>query len=243
MRKALDLLGNILQQAFEGERIPTNPVRVVRKAKVPRPAEVRPLAPATVEAVRAACSDRDAILISLIAYAGLRPGEALALQWGDVRERTLMIERAASLGEVKTTKTGASRTVRLLAPLASDLREWRMLSGRPADTTLVIPANRDGVWSEDDYRNWRRRKFARALRAADVAPARPYDLRHSFASLLIHEGRSVIYVARQLGQDARLTLSTYGHVIDELEDTPRLNAEAAIMAARAAHEAAHGLPA
>jgi hypothetical protein len=31
----------------------------------------------------------------------------------------------------------------------------------------------------------------------------------------------VIYVARQLGHDARLTLSTYGHVIDELEAPPR----------------------
>jgi len=46
----------------------------------------------------------------------------------------------------------------------------------------------------------------------------PYDLRHSFASLPLHEGRSVIYVARQLGHGARLTLGTYGHVIDELDD-------------------------
>lgn len=38
---------------------------------------------------------------------------------------------------------------------------------------------------------------------------------------MLHEGRSVIYVARQLGHDARLTLTRYGHVIDELEDTPR----------------------
>ena len=45
---------------------------------------------------------------------------------------------------------------------------------------------------------------------------RPYDLRHSFASLLLHEGRHVIYVARQLGHDARLTLTRYGHTIDEL---------------------------
>ena len=35
----------------------------------------------------------------------------------------------------------------------------------------------------------------------------------------------MIYVARQLGHDARLTLSTYGHVIDELDDQPRLSAE------------------
>jgi site-specific recombinase XerD len=62
---------------------------------------------------------------------------------------------------------------------------------------------------------------------------RPYDLRHSFASLLLHEGRSVIYVARQLGHDARLTLSTYGHVIDEFDDLPHLSAETAISDARA----------
>jgi hypothetical protein len=42
----------------------------------------------------------------------------------------------------------------------------------------------------------------------------------------------VIYVARQLGHDARLTLSRYGHVIDELEDQPQIAAEDAIRAAR-----------
>jgi hypothetical protein len=42
----------------------------------------------------------------------------------------------------------------------------------------------------------------------------------------------VIYVAREMGHDAKLTLSTYGHVIDELEDAPRVSAEDAIRAAR-----------
>jgi site-specific recombinase XerD len=55
----------------------------------------------------------------------------------------------------------------------------------------------------------------------------PYDLHHSFASLLLHEGRSVRYVARQLGHDARLTLSTYVHVIDELDEPPHAAGPAA----------------
>jgi hypothetical protein len=42
----------------------------------------------------------------------------------------------------------------------------------------------------------------------------------------------VIYVARQLGHDARLTLSTYGHGMDEFEDAPRLDAHTAITNAR-----------
>ena len=41
-------------------------------------------------------------------------------------------------------------------------------------------------------------------------------------------------MARQLGHDARLTLTRYGHVIDELEDSPRIEAEAAIADARLA---------
>jgi hypothetical protein len=43
----------------------------------------------------------------------------------------------------------------------------------------------------------------------------------------------VIYVARQLGHGAELTLRTYGHVIEELEDSPQLPAEEAIARARA----------
>ena len=62
--------------------------------------------------------------------------------------------------------------------------------------------------------------------------ATPYVLRHSFASLLLHDGRSVIYAPRQIGHDARLTLTAYGHVIDELEDEPRVAAEEAIASAR-----------
>jgi hypothetical protein len=43
----------------------------------------------------------------------------------------------------------------------------------------------------------------------------------------------VIYVARQLGHGADLTLGTYGHAIEELDDAPRIGADEAIAAARA----------
>ncbi|HEX2397059.1 MAG TPA: tyrosine-type recombinase/integrase [Solirubrobacteraceae bacterium] len=235
VRHALSLLGTILESAFRAERITRNPVRLVKKAPRPRRAEIRPLGPETVERMRAAASPRDATLLSVLAYAGLRPGEALALRWGDVRERTLLVERALSLGEEADTKTRRHRTVRLLDPLRRDLAEWRLASGRPADSALVFPSAEGDPWSLAAYQSWRRRTFARAVRAAGLDHARPYDLRHGFASLLLHEGRSVIYVARQLGHDARLTLTRYGHVIDELEDAPRTDAEAAIRAAREAH--------
>ena len=107
-----------------------------------------------------------------------------------------------------------------------------MAAGRPGDRALVFPGQARAPWTESAYQSWRRRAFGRAVQAAGLERARPYDLRHSFASLLLHEGRSVIYVARQLGHDASLTLDRYGHVMDELEGAPQVAAEAAIQAAR-----------
>jgi integrase len=186
VRQAFDLLGSILQRAVEAERIPSNPARLVRRARPPRRREVRPLAPAAIERMRAAAEVRDAALISVLAYAGLRPGEALALRWGDIREQTILVERALSLGETEDTKTTLHRTVRLLAPLRSDLAVWRLASGRPGDDALVFPSYRDRPWTEAVYQSWRRRSFDRSRKAAGVERATPYTLRHSFASLLLH---------------------------------------------------------
>jgi integrase len=232
-RKALMLLGGILQRALEAGRIMSNPQRLVRKAAPPPTDEVRPFAPVAVEAVRTHLRPRDAMFVSLLAYAGLRPQEARALRWGHVGERTLTVQAP------KTRRHRSEpRSVRLLAPLAQDLREWRLLSGRPGDDQPVTPAMDTHArltgreWTEDGYEKWMTRVWATALAQAELAYQRPYDLRHSFASLLLHEGRSVIYVARQLGHSAALTMRTYGHVIEELEDAPRITAEDAIVAAR-----------
>jgi integrase len=229
---ALDLLGSILQRAVESERIGRNPVRIVRKVRRAARREVRPLAPATVEALRAASRQRDAVLMSVAGVCGAAAAGGRGAVLGHVRDRTILVERAVSLGELKDTKTRAHRTVRLLGPLQDDLRAWRRSGGHAGDGALVFPGPHGRPFTKTDWDNWRARAFDRACRAIELEGARPYHLRHSFASLLLDAGRSVMYVARQFGHDARLTLSAYGHVIDELDDSPQIPAEDAIRAAR-----------
>jgi integrase len=68
---------------------------------------------------------RDCTLFRVLADTGVRPSEALALQWPDInlKARTLLVERAVTLGrQIKPTKTGNSRTVPLTAPLAEGAR-------------------------------------------------------------------------------------------------------------------------
>lgn len=234
VRKVLSLLQSALQRAVVLGRIRSNPVAVIRKPSQRRRRVVRPLAPEAVERLRRKMPiDRDAVLVSVLAYAGLRPGEALALTWGDVGDRTILVERSLALGELKETKTRTTRSVRLLGPLTADLKALRMRLGRPGGDELVFPRRDGEPWRDTDWRNWRRRVFTPAAKAAGLDAIRPYDLRHSFVSLLISEGRSIVEVARQAGHSPTMTLNTYGHVFDELEGAERRPAEDMIRKARA----------
>jgi integrase len=174
----------------------------------------------------------DATLVSVLAYAGLRPGEAIGLRWHDVGARTLLVERSVAFGELKSTKTSSTRSVWLLTPLAEDLAAWRELTQMPAANDFVFPAPDGSAWNADRARNWRKRAFAEAAEVAGVPDARPYDLRHSFISLLIAQGATVVEVARQAGHAPTMTLSTYAHLFDEHDGADHRPAEVQIRDAR-----------
>lgn len=249
IRKTRTFLSSVLRHAAESEAIPANPLGVVRAPRAIKTPPVRPLAPLTVERIRAKLLTpmpvpvpasrrrrafeqpdqrtptvrlRDATLVSVLAYAGLRPSE-LALRWEDIGETTILIADG---------KTG-KRPVQLIAALAADLRRWRKACGRPAMRAYVFAREDGEPWTTDDRNNWRGRAWRSACKRADLDPVpRPYDLRHSFASLLLAEGHTIHYVAEQLGHGPELTLRTYGHVIAEYRDRPRIDLDAEIAAAR-----------
>ena len=164
------------------------------------------------------------------------PGELHALRWQDVGEHTLLIQRAtAPDGTIKATKTSRARSVNLLPPLAAELREWRLATGRPSGEELVIPGPSGTAWTKADMANWRTRQWAPACLEAGLEPVpRPYDLRHSFASLLLAERRQPLYVAQQLGHSPAVLLSTYAHLLPELAETERVEPELEIATAREA---------
>ena len=236
--KALAVLSGACRFAVLRGLIDANPVRDVRKPKPRRKRFVGALAPSGVERIRVELLTgeriRDAVLVSTLAYAGLRPGEARALRWSDVRARSLLVERAVARRVIKATKNEHLRAIRLVGALADDLAAWRELAQFSSDDDFVFANRTGGVTSDYDWRNWRKRVFAPAAASAGVVIGRPYDLRHSFASLLIHEGRSLAEVAVQLGDAVATVASTYTHTFVEAEALPREPAADAIEAARVA---------
>lgn len=233
--KTMTMLQSVFRAAVEHGIVDINPVAQVKKPKAGRKRSIRPLAPESVERMRRWLLDddrqSDALLVAVLAYAGLRPGEALGLRWFNVGAKSLSVERAIALGEERPTKTGSNRVVRLLGPLREDFARAR-LSLCPSEDAWVFARSDGEPWSGNDWRLWRRRRFDGACRAAGVSDARPYDLRHSFVSLLVHEGRSIVEVASQAGHSPQTCLGNYAHLFAEFDNETRVSAEAAIVEAR-----------
>ena len=114
---------------------PCSPGNPARRGEAVAPAEqMRPLAGTELRALltTAAKDRRHHALLAVMAKAGLRPGEAIALQPGDVDfgRRRLRVERAVTKDgkavRIKGTKTAAARDVDLSAELSQgSAATWR----------------------------------------------------------------------------------------------------------------------
>jgi integrase len=209
---ALGILSTSLAAARRARRIPANPCQGIRRRKV-TVARPKALTPMQVETIRSHLARPiDSVLVSLLAYAGLRPEEALALRWCDVGTTTIVVARAWTHGELRErTKTGRIRTVDITPPLLDDLEAIKPKAGGPDDLVFPSPTGRF-----IDLHNWRERVFKPAAATAGIKSV-PYDLRHTYVSLLIHEGRSVPYVAAMAGHSARVCLERYAHAFAEAQ--------------------------
>lgn len=268
-RKALTVLSAVLSSCVEDDKITSNPVRQISKKPPGSPiGEAKPLNPVVVERIRRELRDRqtrdaasirgvgDACFVSLLAYGGLRPGEALALTFADIdaKRKVISVNKAVQLDDGGVarkgpTKTKKDRTPPLVAPLADDVAEWQRARGNPPDSDLLFPNPSGDYWSRDEYNNWRGRVWKKAVRRVaaattsaapgskqvideHIASARPYDLRGSFVSLHIWAGESPVLVAEWTGHSTRVMFDHYTGVIDGLSNVERIPAGEHIEAVR-----------
>lgn len=207
--------------------IDQNPVYGIRRLGVQK-ASINAPAPLAVEEWRHWMpTDRDRLIVSLIAYAGIRPGELCGLQWKHVHPNHLLIVQSGQYGEIEPTKTGKFRSIELCEALREELAAYRPANADP--DAFVIAGVKGGMLS---WRNWYRRVWGDARKHVS-ADNRAYDLRHTFASLQIHSGRNVMQVAAELGHaKPTMTLDTYAHVFTESQMQSRMGVDEAILLAR-----------
>src|SRR6266542_2041661 len=238
INRTLGVLQGVFHRAVEWRRLGWNPVVGVRRVAHTRAETIDARTPETVEAIRRQLDPQNAALVSVLAYEGLRPAEAYALAWGDVIDergkprKRLRVQRAISGEEISTTKSQRGREPELFRPVARELVELYLSRGRPQADELVFPNSQGGHLRRH---NWRRRVWIPALERAGVPYFRSYDLRHTCATLLLYEGRTLNEVAEHLGHaDPGFTARTYAHVMRDAPRRRRITISEAIRKGRAA---------
>lgn len=212
----------MLAAAVEDEIIKSNPA-----AGVGRSLHIAQSKTERTESIKAMTREQLALLLEranvparplfwLMSRTGIRLGEALGLQWGDVdlASGTLRVARAIGKdGKVQTPKSGHGRTVDL-GPGARDAisaakQVWLVRTKKfgevqnPTGATYVFY----GITTTGAQAAFRAARDAAGLPKHFT----PHSLRHTYASILLAEGVSPAYVQEQLGHSSiELTVGTYG---------------------------------
>ncbi len=212
VNSAVMVLHQILKTGVEGGWLVGNPVAGVKPIKRKGPPPWDWYTPQEVLIFLDVASRVRPAWLSLFIVGfgtGLRPGELLALRWGDVDltarkilvRRTMIKVETLMMGE--TTKGGRLRAVPMTISVHDTLKEARHLKGE-----LVFCQPDGGALSH--------RRISGAMeavaKAAGLRAIRAHDMRHTFASHLVRRGVSLKIVAELLGHASITTTEIYAHL-------------------------------
>lgn len=223
VRQSVYVVSAVCDYAVRTGRIARSPVVGV---KLPRPSQhiermfLDHRQVAALVTTAAALHPGYGVFVRLLAYTGLRWGEATALRVRDVDLRRGRLDVRRAFSDVGgrliagTPKTHQQRTVPVAASLRADLAP--LLAGRhPDGLVFTTPAGTPLRMS-----NFRRNAWTPAVAAAGLHGLTPHGLRHTAASLYIAAGTPPKVVQRILGHASiAITLDLYGHLYPDEMDT------------------------
>jgi integrase len=220
IHRAVQLLNQCVNAAFEDRLIQHNPVAKLPLPKIERP-EVRFLMSDELLRLADAIAPRYRSFVFLGGFGGLRLGEMLGLRWGrvdllrrrvQIAETLVDIEGHIHFGPPKTK--AAVRSVPLPRFVCDELS---VLASPRIDPEALVFRSPDGFPVRPGL--FRRRFWTPAVDSAGLAPLRIHDLRHTAVSLWIANGADPKRVAALAGHSSVVVvLDRYGHLYPEQDD-------------------------
>jgi integrase len=217
-----NVISGILNIAIDDEVISINPAHRLGKLYVvqDRKLKIEPLTKDEVKTLLDTFKENYPLYYPItltLVRTGLRLGEGLGLQWGDVdfKSSFFMVRRNISRNRIETPKSGKSRRVDISNQLLANLQELNhtrdIIRLKQGEKSKWIFLNQNGARLE----SWRfQRVFNAALTKAGLRKIRVHDLRHFYASSLIQNGESLAYIKEQLGHySIKMTVDIYGHLV------------------------------
>jgi integrase len=212
--RAHGVLSGILDDAVKAKRLAANPTKGVGNR--PRKTTKRRVYLSADDVHRLADeSGEHRALVLLLAYCGLRWGEAVALRVADVEflRRLSVSENAVQIGYRHVVGPTKGRKARSVPVPEFVLNELAQQCKNKATSDLIFAGRGGGYLSRPkSATGW----FQSAVKRAKVQSITPHDLRHTCASLAVSAGVNVLALQRMLGHtSAKMTLDTYADLFDD----------------------------
>lgn len=183
--------------------------------------EVTPIPWPMIVALAEKIDQRYALMVWLGAGAGLREGEAAGLVASRVEQlrRRIVVRHQLQRGELVDVKSRAGRRTVPIDDLITQKIAQHMAAYDLGPHGLLVTTRRGTPVGPSTFTyHW-----AKAVAAVGLPEGtRFHDLRHTYASTLIHAGVNVKVLQRRLGHSSiKETLDVYGHLLPESEDLGR----------------------
>jgi integrase len=157
--------------------------------------------------------------VQLMFYSGLRTSEGIGLRWEsiDLRAREMLIEGGNVYDEeTDTTKTSKSRIVLLSAPAFEALQRQKAHTFLHGEHVFHDPKTGE-PWKYEtitDVRSF----WKITLKRLGIRYRRPYNMRHTYATLGIMSGARPAFLANQLGHSMQTFFRVYAKWINSKDD-------------------------
>jgi integrase len=210
-----------LGDAVADEIIDANPLAGYTYSRIERPVagepddEVDPFTPDEQAAILSKMRAAERNLTQFFLWTGLRTSEAIELNWSDidfiggyVRVRRALTREAKGVAELPKTSAGR-RDVKLLEPARAALLAQKELTfmAELDGAVFINPTSRERFTGSHQF--WK--IWQTALKRAGVRYRRPYQTRHTYASMMLSAGEHPMWVAKQLGHaDWTMIARVYG---------------------------------
>ncbi|UPQ89132.1 Arm DNA-binding domain-containing protein [Vibrio sinaloensis] len=147
-------------------------------------------------------------------FTGLRTSEIDGLKWQyvDFERRTISVRETYVHGRMDTTKTtGSHRDIQMSSIVFDALTSQRNVTGHRE----FVFTNSAG--NQLDKRNVRERIWKPALNAMGIEYRRPYETRHTAATLWLAAGEAPEWIARQMGHTTtKMLFEVYSRYVPNL---------------------------
>ena len=173
----------------------TSPFQGIKSLKVPR-SDVEPFSLEEVRLILATVRADFRNYYTVRFFTGLRTGEIDGLQWDcvDFQRRQILVRQALVNGEIEQTKTdGSYRHIEMPQLVYDALKDQRKATG---NNTFVFC---NGAGNPLEHNNVTKRVWYPLLSHLGLRKRRPYQTRHTAATLWLAAGENPEWIARQMG--------------------------------------------